>query len=85
MKRIAAGLIAAILLLSAIRVDAQWQPYLSRDYAWEQYYQSHHEQRLYAEEQARIAREQAELKHRNKLREHYDYSYHHDYPPGWTH
>ena len=61
------------------------QAALAHDYAWLGYYQKHHNWAAVQVEEAKIAHEQHELRKMRHFERYHDYSYHHDYPPGWVH
>jgi hypothetical protein len=98
MKRRITEFLAGVTMMAAMIVAAgpsahafdPWQPgyaqeALGRDYAWLGYYQKHHNWTMVQVEEAKIAQQKHRLREMRHFERNHDYSYHHDYPPGWAH
>ena len=96
MKSRITAFLAGVTMMAAMSVatvssahDYPWQPgyaqeALAHDYAWLGYYQKHHNWAAVQAEEAKIAYEEHNLREMRHFERDHDYSYHHDYPPGWV-
>jgi hypothetical protein len=95
MNRRITALLAALTVVATMSVATVSSAYvyspgyaqeaLAQDYAWLGYYKKHHNWPAVQAEEVKIAQEEHQLRRMNHFERNHDYSYHHDYPPGWVH